>query len=70
MDKQMSIHNVRPIKNKTESKDLLSKEVKVVKNSILQDLERRIDNQPGTEHAFFYFTFSDAKKRSYKGSRR
>jgi hypothetical protein len=31
MDKQMSIHNVRPIKNKTEFKDLLSKEVKVVK---------------------------------------
>jgi hypothetical protein len=27
---------------------------------MLQDLKRRIENQPGTELAFFYFTFSDA----------
>lgn len=38
----------------------------VLTSTVIQDLEHRIENQPITELAFFYFTFSDAKKQSYK----
>ena len=38
----------------------------VLSSTVIQDLNRRIANQPGTSLAFFYFTFSDAKKQSYK----
>ncbi|KAG9201031.1 hypothetical protein G6514_006411 [Epicoccum nigrum] len=38
----------------------------VLSSTVIQDLERRVENQPGTALAFFYFTFSDAKKQSYK----
>lgn len=38
----------------------------VLSSTVIQDLEGRIENQPSTELVFFYFTFSDAKKQSYK----
>jgi hypothetical protein len=37
----------------------------VLSSTVIQDLEHLIENQPGAELAFFYFTFSDAKKQSY-----
>ena len=38
----------------------------VLSSSVIQDLKLRIAHQPGTALAFFYFTFSDAKKQNYK----
>jgi len=38
----------------------------VLSSTVIQDLNRRIANQPGTSLAFFYFAFSDAMKQSYK----
>lgn len=38
----------------------------VLSSTVIQDLERRIENQPDTALAFFYFTFSDAQKQRYK----
>ena len=38
----------------------------VLSSTVIQDLEFRVAKQPGTALAFFYFTFSDARKQNYK----